>query len=32
MPTDGAVGVTGCAFITTFPDEVEVHPEALETV
>jgi hypothetical protein len=28
----GAVGVTGCALITTFPDDTEVHPAALVTV
>jgi hypothetical protein len=31
-PTAGAVGVNGCALITTLPDVGEVHPEALVTV
>ena len=32
VPTTGAVGVAGWAFMVTFPDEGEVHPEAFETV
>lgn len=28
----GAVGVGGCAFITTLPDDTDVHPLALVTV
>jgi hypothetical protein len=32
VPTTGGVGVDGCALITTAPDAVEVHPEALDTV
>jgi hypothetical protein len=32
VPTTGGVGVDGCAFITTVPDAVEVHPAALDTV
>jgi hypothetical protein len=31
-PTTGAVGVAGCALITTFADNTEVHPTALVTV
>ena len=31
-PTTGAVGVTGCALITMFADNTEVHPTALVTV
>ena len=32
VPTIGAVGVTGCALITTFAEAEEVHPSALVTV
>jgi len=32
VPTIGAAGVAGCALMTTLPDAVEVHPEALVTV
>src|SRR5664280_796196 len=32
VPIAGAVGVTGCALITTLPDAGETHPEALVTV
>jgi hypothetical protein len=32
VPTTGAVGVAGCAFITILADATEVHPEALVTV
>jgi hypothetical protein len=32
VPAVGAVGVGGCALITTFPDATEVHPETLVTV
>ena len=32
VPTTVAVGVTGCALITTFADTTEVHPDALVTV
>ena len=32
VPTVGAVGVAGCAFITTFADATEVHPTELVTV
>ena len=32
LPTVGAVGVTGCALITTFADAKEVHPTELVTV
>jgi hypothetical protein len=32
VPTVGAAGVTGCAFITTLADAGEVHPTALVTV
>ena len=31
-PAVGAVGVTGCAFITTFVEKAEVHPTELVTV
>src|ERR1700688_4123447 len=31
-PTTGAVGVTGCALMTTLADAAEVHPAALVTV
>ena len=31
-PTTGADGVSGCALITTFADDGEVHPNALVTV
>src|SRR5450759_1284207 len=31
-PTAGAAGVTGCALITTFADNTDVHPAALVTV
>ena len=31
-PTTGAVGVGGCALITTLADAGEVHPAALVTV
>ena len=32
VPTVGAVGVTGCALITTLFEATEVHPEELVTV
>ena len=32
VPIIGAVGVVGCAFIMTFDDATEVHPETLVTV
>src|SRR5664280_627964 len=32
VPTTGAVGVTGCALMTTLPEAGETHPEALVTV
>ena len=32
IPTTGAVGVVGCALITTFEDDAEVHPNASVTV
>ena len=32
VPTVGAVGVVGCALITTLEDAGEVHPEALVIV
>ena len=32
VPTPGAGGVTGCALITTSPEDAEVHPEAFVTV
>ena len=32
VPTVGADGVTGCAFITTLADATEVQPDALVTV
>jgi hypothetical protein len=32
VPAVGAVGINGCATITTFPDATEVQPEALVTV
>lgn len=32
VPITGAVGVAGCAFITTLPVEGEIQPEALVTV
>jgi hypothetical protein len=32
VPTTGAVGVPGCALITTLPEAGETHPEALVTV
>jgi hypothetical protein len=32
VPVTGAVGVAGCAFITTLADGTEVHPAALVTV
>ena len=32
MPTAGATGVDGCAFITTLPDVTEIHPKSLVTV
>ena len=32
VPTRGAVGVTGCAGITTLADGAEVHPAAFVTV
>ena len=32
VPTIGAVGVDGTAFITTLADGTEVHPAALVTV
>ena len=31
-PTTGAVGVAGCAFMTTLPEAGEVHPNELVTV
>jgi hypothetical protein len=31
-PTTGAVGVTGCALMTTSTDATEIHPAALVTV
>ena len=32
MPTKGAIGVAGCAFITTLAEANDVHPIALVTV
>ena len=32
VPTVGAVGVDGCASMTTLPDAGDVHPAALVTV
>ena len=32
IPTEGGVGVTGWALITTLPEGEEVHPGALVTV
>ena len=32
VPTTGAVGVAGCALMTTLADATEVHPAALVTV
>jgi len=32
VPTAGAVGVAGCAFMTTLADADEVHPNELVTV
>ena len=32
VPTVGAVGVVGCALITTLAEAGEVHPAALVTV
>jgi len=32
VPTTGAVGVEGCALMTTLPDAGEAHPAALVTV
>ena len=32
MPTKGATGVAGCAFITTLADAGDMHPAALVTV
>ena len=32
VPTVGAVGIAGCALITTLDDAGEIHPEALVTV
>ena len=32
VPTAGAEGDPGCAFISTLPDVAETHPEALVTV
>ncbi|MCX6223866.1 MAG: hypothetical protein NTV01_03825, partial [Bacteroidia bacterium] len=32
VPTAGAVGVTGCVLITTFPEDTEVQTAALVTV
>jgi hypothetical protein len=32
VPTEGAVGVVGCAFICTFPDGGDIHPAELVTV
>ena len=31
MPITGAVGVDGCASITTLPDATEIHPKSLVT-
>ena len=32
VPTVGALGVAGCALITTFADATDVHPTELVTV
>jgi len=32
VPTEGAVGVAGCALMPTLPDAGEMHPEAFVTV
>ena len=32
VPTTGAVGVAGCALITTFADAKETHPDEFVTV
>src|SRR5450759_3091917 len=32
VPTIGAVGIAGCAFIITFAEAAEVHPAVLVTV
>jgi len=32
VPKAGAVGVAGCAVITTFADAAETHPDELVTV
>ena len=32
VPVNGAEGVTGCEFITTFVDASDVHPTELVTV
>jgi hypothetical protein len=32
VPTPGADGAEGLAFIITFPDDPEIHPKALVTV
>jgi hypothetical protein len=32
VPTIGAVGVDGCALMTTLPDKGEVQPDVLVTV
>ena len=32
MPTNGAAGVTGCAFMTISADSTEIHPDELVTV
>jgi hypothetical protein len=32
LPTTGAVGVAGCAFITMFADTTEIQPAAFVTV
>ena len=32
VPNTGAVGVAGCALITTFADAAETHPDELVTV
>jgi hypothetical protein len=32
IPIIGAVGVIGCALITTLPEATDVHPDALVTV
>jgi hypothetical protein len=32
VPTNGAIGMEGCVFITTFPDGEEIQPVELVTV